>query len=121
MNYINWFEIPATDIERASRFYSDVMATQLVQQEFGGAQMAMFQSDNQGDVHGAIIKGDGYVPSDKGSLLYLNGGDDLAIPLARVKAAGGEVLQPKMGIGEHGFIAIFKDTEGNRVAFHSQN
>ena len=50
---------------------------------------------------------------------YLNGGDDLDVPLSRVEAAGGQVILPKTSIGPNGFMARFIDTEGNRVAFHS--
>ncbi|HMA95109.1 MAG TPA: hypothetical protein VKP30_20600 [Polyangiaceae bacterium] len=32
---------------------------------------------------------------------------------------GGVVLQPKHPIGPHGFRAIVKDSEGNRIALHS--
>jgi len=50
----------------------------------------------------------------------LNGGDDLSTPLARVEAAGGQVEMPKTKISDEvGFMAIIRDTEGNRVAFHS--
>ncbi len=40
--------------------------------------------------------------------------------LARVEKAGGSVLEPKTDIGDGmGFFAIFLDTEGNKVGFHS--
>ena len=55
----------------------------------------------------------------KRQTVYLNGGDDLNIPLGRVEAAGGKIIMPKTDIQENGFIAQFIDTEGNRVAFHS--
>ena len=57
--------------------------------------------------------------ADKGALLYLNGGEDLSVPLNRVEGAGGKVLQEKTSIGGNGFMAIFGDTEGNRIALHS--
>jgi len=41
------------------------------------------------------------------------------VALGKVAVAGGIVLKPKFGIGEHGFIAYLKDTEGNKVALHS--
>jgi len=47
-------------------------------------------------------------------------GNDLSVPLGRVESAGGKVILPKTGIGENrGFIALFIDTEGNKVGFHS--
>jgi len=45
--------------------------------------------------------------------------EDIEGTLAKVTAAGGEVIVPKMSIGEHGFIGQFLDSEGNRVALHS--
>jgi predicted enzyme related to lactoylglutathione lyase len=43
-----------------------------------------------------------------------------SVPLARAESAGGKVILPKTAIGENrGFIALFIDTEGNKVGFHS--
>ena len=39
--------------------------------------------------------------------------------VGRVEQAGGKVEQPKTSIGEHGFIALIRDTEGNVVGLHS--
>ena len=61
----------------------------------------------------------GYEPTNKGSLVYLNGGEDLSVPLSKVEAAGGKILLPKTALGPNGFMAHFTDTEGNKVGFHS--
>ena len=119
-NAINWFELPSNNFQRAIKFYGEVLKTELQPVDMPGAKMAFFPTADNG-VGGCVINGEGHTPSMEGSLIYLNGGDDLADPLSRVKAAGGEVLLPKTSIGEHGHFAIFKDTEGNRVAFHSIN
>src|SRR5438128_3518365 len=111
-NAINWFEIPVSDIERAAKFYSKVLAADMPTSDFSGTKMAFFLCDRDG-VHGALVQGEGYVPSEKGAVVYLNGGEDLAPALARVKAAGGAIIRDKFAIGEHGFVAFFKDTEGN--------
>jgi predicted enzyme related to lactoylglutathione lyase len=70
-------------------------------------------------VGGAIVQSDGYVPAANGSVVYLNGGDDLNVPLSRVEKAGGKVLLPKTPLGPNGFMALFLDTEGNKIGFHS--
>ncbi len=119
MNSINWFEIPAKDIQRAAKFYGAVLEESLELNEFAGTKMAMLGQGGHTSVHGAVVQGEGYEPSDRGSIVYLNGGDDLATPLARVAKAGGKVILEKTPIGPHGFIGMFIDTEGNRVAFHS--
>lgn len=117
-NALNWFEIPATDIDRASRFYGTILAASLdVQEATPGFKMAMLPSEE--GVGGAIISGEGYAPSAEGSLVYLNGGEDLTTVLDRVEGAGGQVVAPKTSIGENGFIAYFTDSEGNRVGLHS--
>jgi hypothetical protein len=71
-------------------------------------------------VGGAIIQGEGYVPSAQGSLVYLSGGTDLSVVLARVEAAGGSVLVGKTQVSpEHGYFAQFMDSEGNKVGLYS--
>ncbi|MEO1435760.1 MAG: VOC family protein [Bacteroidota bacterium] len=118
-NAINWFEIPTNDFSRAKDFYAQVFQGEFHIQEMGGIKMGFFPNDGEG-VNGAICHGEGYEPSTKGALIYLNGGNDLAEPLARVEAAGGTIEMPKTKISDEiGFMAIFHDSEGNRLAFHS--
>ena len=115
---INWFEIPVADIERAKKFYEAVLGSEISLMNYGESRMGFLPHD-QGATGGAIIQGPGYTPSDQGTLVYLNGGDDLNPALARVGPAGGEVLAEKFSIGENGFIAYFRDPEGNKVGLHS--
>ena len=119
-NAINWFELPSTNFDRAVKFYSAVLGAELQIIEMNGSKMAFFPTKDKG-VGGCVIESENAVPSMEGALVYLNGGEDLSDPLDKVVGAGGTVLMPKTGIGENGFIGIFKDSEGNRVAFHSMN
>ncbi len=122
-NAINWFEIPVKDFERAKTFYETVLESKMdtMTMEEMGMTMAFFPADWENGIGGGIAFGPGFEPSDKGALVYLNGGEDLSAPLARVEKAGGKVILPKTSIGDHGFMGHFIDTEGNRVAFHSKN
>jgi predicted enzyme related to lactoylglutathione lyase len=117
---ISWFEIPVSDPDRARKFYSAVFGGAFEELEAGpGFRMIAFPG-GQGDVGGALMHGEGYEPSMSGSLVYLNGGDDLAGPLGRVEAAGGTILLPKKDIGSgFGFFALIMDTEGNKVGLYS--
>ena len=47
--------------------------------------------------------------------------DDCAMEAARAASSGGKVLYEKMSIGEHGFIAMVTDTEGNVIGLHSMH
>ena len=118
-NALNWFEIPVIDFSRAKTFYEKVLDIAIEPMVMGPVTMGMLSSD-QNAVGGAIVYGDGGSPSQNGTLVYLNGGDDLAPMLARVAEAGGTVVVPKTEIGNgFGFFAHFIDTEGNKVGLHS--
>jgi predicted enzyme related to lactoylglutathione lyase len=58
-------------------------------------------------------------PGAGGTIVYLNVEGDLDGVLQRAPAHGGEVIKPRLSIGQHGFIGIIKDTEGNVVGLHS--
>src|SRR5688572_24154650 len=110
-----WFEIPARNFERARDFYQTVFQTELREETMGEARMGVFAAEKTA-VHGCIVTGAGLQPSAAGTVVYLNGGRDLATPLAKVEAAGGKVVIPKTLISkEIGYFAQFVDTEGNRV------
>lgn len=116
-NSINWFEIPVTDFARAKKFYSEIFGIDMHEQSMGPHQMGFFPGEG---VSGAIVKAEGYVPSKDGALIYLSGGEDLSGVMNKIDKAGGKVLQPKKMVTEEiGYIAIFLDTEGNKVALHS--
>ncbi len=119
-NVLNWFEIPTLNLERAIKFYSNIFSyPSMHKMDLGGLQMAIFPMEGDG-VGGALCQHEEYKPSNEGSLIYLNANPDLSIPLAKVDAAGGKVLMPKKQISpEIGFMAVFIDSEGNRVALHS--
>ena len=120
-NTVVWFEIPVKDLQRAMNFYSKVMGIKMAPMEMGPLKMAFFPYEQGTNaVSGALVESKEYTPSTKGTLVYLNGGNDLSTQLKRVKGAGGKVVKEKMSIGEYGFMAVFEDTEGNRVALHSQ-
>ncbi|GAA5165109.1 VOC family protein [Viridibacterium curvum] len=120
MNAINWFEIPASDFERATRFYGQIFATTLhVDSSFDGIRMAVFPHEGA-SVGGAVIEMSQARPHSDGVRVYLNGGENLSAVLDRVEAAGGKVTLPKTFLREEiGHIAMFADTEGNLIGLHS--
>lgn len=122
-NAISWFEIPSSDINRAQQFYETIFTITMVPLDMENIKMRMFPLDNPMDgVGGAIVQTDGFhIPSaTDGPLIYLNGNPDVQPILDRVEAAGGKIMVPKTEISpEYGFMAVFTDTEGNRIALHS--
>ena len=121
-NALNWFEIPVTDMQRAKHFYQVIFSIHMDETEMGGMRMAMFPgTDGNGKVYGALVQSDYQKPAMEGTAVYLNANPDMSPVLEKVEMEGGKILMPKTEISpEIGFMAFFADTEGNRVALHSQ-
>ena len=118
-SYISIFEIPATDFERALKFYQSILNVKIEPMEFDGMQMGLFPFENQSIV-GSIMKGEGYIPSSEGVTIYLNGGENLQTVLDKVEPNEGKIIVPKSPhADESGFFAIFLDSEGNKIGLHS--
>lgn len=118
---INWFEIPVKNFERAKTFYATLLDAEIQDMPHPEYKYGILPGNMDGGVTGGIVEGPGFEPSTTGPLIYLNGGDDLAIPLSKVEAAGGKIILPKTSIGPNGFMAHFLDSEGNKMALHSRN
>lgn len=123
-NPVGWFEIPVTDMDRAVKFYNTVMGIELARDKMGDLEMAFFPwvQGTIGSAGALVYHSEFYKPSQDGTLVYFTSfSGDLAIELGRVEAAGGKVLQAKKLITEEiGYMGLFLDSEGNRVAFHSR-
>ena len=122
-NAISWFEIPSTDLARAQKFYETIFGIILNPLDVANIKMRMFPLDDMmNGVGGAIVyNAEFYKPSTTdGPLIYLNGNPDVQIILDKIESAGGKILVPKTQISpEYGYMAVFLDTEGNRIALHS--
>lgn len=123
-NAVAWFEIPVADLARAKRFYETIFATSFQEIKIGesGPHLALFPVDYTQGAGGALAQGHGYTPTPEGSKVYLNAGDDLDSILQRTATAGGTVVVPKTQISlEFGYLAAFRDTEGNWVGLHARS
>ncbi|MEM7100934.1 MAG: VOC family protein [Pseudomonadota bacterium] len=112
---IEWFEIPAVDVARATEFYGAVLNTPLGKLDGPDGEMNVFMGP-EGPA-GALLPVD-EAPASGGVTIYL-GCDDIDAALIRAEQAGGQIEQVRTSIGPHGFIGRFTDTEGNSVALHT--
>lgn len=120
-NAVGWFELYVDDMARAKAFYQAVIQRDMVDLPSQGSDMAMcaFQwLDNGPGAAGALVKSPHMKPGGGGTLVYFSCAD-CAVEAGRVNAAGGQLLEAKFSIGDYGFIALAKDSEGNVIGLHS--
>lgn len=123
-NAIGWFEVPVADMERGMKFYETVFDLKLQRNQMGPLDMAWFPwiEGGAGAAGSLVYHEEMYEPSLDGVMVYFTAhSGDLQNELSRVESAGGKILQPKTLIAEEfGYMAVIIDSEGNRVALHSQ-
>ena len=118
-NSINWFEIPTRNMDKAVAFYEQTLGVQLHREVFGGEPHAMFPVEKTAaSVTGAIVAAPRLTPG-QGVVIYLDAPDGVKACLARAAKAGAKEVAPHTAIGEHGFIAVVSDPDGNQVGLHS--
>ncbi len=115
---MSWFEIPVHNIERAALFYSNIFSIKMEAINLNGYSMALFPEKT--GIGGALVQGPGCVPSEAGTLVYLNC-KDLSKTISKIELAGGRIVMGKTLINpESGYFALFIDSEGNKLALHSR-
>lgn len=117
-NRVVWVDIPVADLDRAITFYSAVLGVAVVKQSFPGMEFAVFHHEDGNG--GCLVVQPKEVASDRGILVYMNVHGRIKDAVSKVRQHGGSVTQEIHGIGPHGFRAIVVDSEGNRIALHSQ-
>lgn len=116
-----WFEIPVTDMERAIKFYNAIFDGECSEVSDDGTRKTAILPFGMVDGGGSLTLTEGFLPGANGVVVYIDGGDDLQVILDRVPDAGGEVVYPKTSMGgDMGYLATFRDSEGNTLGLFSQ-
>ncbi|MBP1763720.1 MAG: putative glyoxalase [Firmicutes bacterium] len=119
INPVNWFTIPVNDLEKAKTFYEAVFGYALAAHDAGTMRMAVFPAqEGIMGTNGSLVQANGYKPAEEGCVVYL-AVNDIPKTLAKIEENGGKILQPQMAMGDLGYLAQFRDCEGNRVGLYS--
>ena len=114
-----WFDIPVADLERANAFYRSVLACGVDTADFDGFKFSVLEHDEGNG--GCLVPKPEEITSDKGLLLYLNVNGRIRDAVTKVGELGGKVIEDVQPIGPHGFRSLVLDSEGNRIALHSES
>ena len=118
MDKVVHFEIPADELERAQNFYKSVFSWEM--KAVPGMEYIMLGTtpsnengmpQESGAINGGMMKRQRPVTFP---LLIINV-QDIEDKLKNIKKMGGEVVRGKMQVGDMGYSAYFKDTEGNTI------
>lgn len=128
-NPVGWFEIYVQDMDRARKFYEEVFQVTLEDMadptgaEDGDMKMVAFPMSENGEApgaSGALVQMEGFESGRNSTIVYFSS-KDCAVEEGRVESAGGRIHTSKSAIGEHGFVALIFDVDGNMVGIHSMN
>lgn len=120
VNPVSWFDIYVADLARAKAFYQAVFDIELQDFPAEWGKQSAFPADYEGlNISGALVEQKDWVAGSNNTLVYF-ASQDCTTEEARVAQAGGQVIKPKMAIGEFGFVSVVMDTEGNTIGLHSR-
>lgn len=121
MNKVVHFELPAKNLDRAKKFYSELFGWQI--SEWPGAQRYALSTtvpsdektgapNEMGGINGAIMEPTQNFDNVTMITIDVPSIDDY---LQKIEANGGKTLMAKNPVGDMGFMARFQDPEGNAV------
>jgi predicted enzyme related to lactoylglutathione lyase len=116
-NRVVHFEIPFDDADRASKFYADTFGWQMMSMpEMGYVMVSTGPSGDQGPtesgfINGGMLKREGEWTAPNLVVDVAN----LEDALKTVSENGGTTVVERQPVGDMGFTAYFRDSEGNLV------
>jgi uncharacterized protein len=112
------FEIPFDDGDRARRFYKEIFGWQVMEMpEMRYTMVSTGPAGDQGPTEPGYINGGMMARSDGSASapVVTIGVDSIDAALGRIGELGGETVTGRTPVGDMGFAAYFKDSEGNVV------
>ncbi len=117
-NHIVWVDLPVLDLDRAITFYTGLLAIDVTKESYGDYQFAVL-SHQENESAGCLVPAEPEDIITRGALIYFNVDDRMEQAVAFAQQNNGEVIENIQAIGKHGYRAVIKDSEGNRIALHA--
>lgn len=112
------FEIPASDFKKAKAFYNKIFGWKMNMwgKEYLMAMTTAVDKNQRPSEMGGINGGFYKRKSKNQQPSFVVETDSIDKTLEKVKMAGGKVTKAKMPVGDMGFMADFKDPDGNEIS-----
>lgn len=114
-NKIMWLEMASTDVPASAKFYGDLFGWPIVRDEQMDYTMTAFEGDQTG-VGFSPVGDPRSSAGAAGSVLVYVDVADIDATIARAKQLGAPILMDRYEIPTVGWMAIFADPGGNRIA-----
>ena len=112
-----WFDIPVANLDRAQKFYETVLNIKIFRDKFNDFEFCVL--DHEKGNGGCLMMSPNEISADKGIMVYMNVDGRIQDAMSKVEPGGGKILESTHQIGQHGFRSVILDSEGNRIALHS--
>src|SRR6476620_9487683 len=116
------FEVPADDVERSRKFYSDLFGWKF--EKWPGMESGMeYWIINTTDNEGGKAVGGGMMKRQNPQQGITNFIDVTSVDeySAKVQSLGGKIVAPKQAVPTMGFFAVCLDTENNTLGICETN
>lgn len=115
-NVLIWADIPVRDMDRARRFYGELLQVEMSEMPGGGQDRVAVPPQESGPIAFDLAQTDRLEPCANGVCVYFDAYGDIDGMVKRAEAAGGTIQSPPADMGPMiGTIAFIIDTEGNRI------
>jgi len=114
-NSIVHFEIPADDVSRAKKFYEKAFGWKISDPHKMGYYFVETKKKGEEGINGGLMQRKTLGQTFTNYLIV----GSIEASCEKVIGAGGAIVMTKMEVGpQMGWIAAFKDTEGNTLGFY---
>jgi predicted enzyme related to lactoylglutathione lyase len=124
-NPVTYFEITADNVERAKKFYENIFDWKIERYDKNGEYWSITTTEvgeddwtpkEPGEINGGLVKRE---KSNEPVLDYITV-DSIDETIKKIEKNGGTIIEPKTKMGEWGWWATFKDTEGNMLGLYQE-
>ncbi len=116
MSNIAYFEVPADDLKRAKKFYTEILGWEFNPSQVPNIPVEYWNISTGKSAKDTLNMGGLYQRKEPSSRILMYAVvDDIDAALQKVEKLGGKVLSPKISLDTVGNLVTVIDSEGNLI------